>query len=100
MTSGRGRDVICAACGLPPAPAGGGVALSTGQDLPPGWRERKIAGRTFILCECCGDIRHFKGGISLYLQENLGVGPNAQCDFSDEPGSGLHRTRLRRTRKE
>lgn len=91
-------ELICAACRLPPLAAGEAAMAEDARPLPPGWRERRIAGRSFILCECCGDIRHFKGGISLYLQENLGVGPNAQCDFADEPGSGLHRTRLRRLR--
>lgn len=90
-------EMTCDACRQPPMHvAEAEPEARDGGALPPGWRIRRIAGRSFTLCDCCGDIRHFKGGISLYLQENLGVGPNAQCDFGDEPGSGLHRARVRR----
>lgn len=93
------NELLCAACRLPPLQGGEAAVGNGGRPLPRGWRVRRIAGRSFILCECCGDIRHFKGGISLYLQENLGLGPNAQCDFADEPGSGLHRMRISRSQK-
>lgn len=88
-------DLVCAACRLAPVPT---EASDSGSDggLPRGWVVRRIAGRTYTLCDCCGDIRHFKGGISTYLQENLGVPEYAQCDFGDEQGGGLHRNRVKR----
>ena len=60
------------------------------------WVVRRINERAYILCDCCGSIRHFKGGVSSYLQEHLGVPEYARCDFSDEEGGGLHRNRVRR----
>lgn len=100
-------DLVCDACGLPPQPpvqavaagaaATNAVAPGTAADeLPAGWVRRKIGRRTFTLCDCCGSIHHFKGGISAYLQDALGLGPNAMCDFAEAPGSGLHRLRVRR----
>ncbi len=84
---------ICAACRLEPFPADAPRDRETG--LPQGWVVRTISGRSYTLCECCGDIRHFKGGVSSYLQENLGLSPTARLDsaLSDEVGSGLHRLR-------
>lgn len=66
--------------------------------LPPGWYQRRINKRTYVLCEVCGNIKHFKGGISTYLQEYLGLSPQAQCEFDEATGSGLHRTRFKRSR--
>jgi len=95
--NGMAVELVCDACKLPPVESAQVAGQADeGISLPRGWVIRRIAGRAFTLCDCCGDIRHFKGGISLYLQENLGVGPYAKCDFGDEPGSGLHRTRVRR----
>ena len=90
MTS---TTIGCAACGLEPYPADAPRDPQTG--LPPGWVVRVIAKRSFTLCECCGDILHFQGGLSSYLQENLGLGPNARLEsiHSGEIGSGLHRLR-------
>lgn len=87
-------SLACDACKMPPYPADAAPSAATG--LPPGWTVRRIAGRTFTLCECCGSIRHFKGGISTYLQENLGLAPDARFEFEDAPGGGLHRSRIRR----
>ena len=87
------RETQCAACGLPPYPPDRPIDAASG--LPTGWVDRRIGSRQYLLCECCGDIRHFKGGISPYLQEHLGVGPNAQCQFGEQPGSGLHKSRVR-----
>jgi hypothetical protein len=86
--------VTCDACGLPPH--GEAAAFAPGE-LPKGWHIRVFGRRRFRLCDCCGSIRHFKGGVSAYLQEALGLAPNAMCDFaaSNEPGSGLHRLRIR-----
>lgn len=87
------NKLICAACQLEPYPADAPRAAETG--LPAGWVVRGIAGRSFTLCDCCGDIRHFKGGVSSYLQEKLGLAPTARLDFIDSEtvGSGLHRLR-------
>lgn len=91
----RPGAMICDACKMPPYPEDAPRNPETG--LPSGWFRRRISRREFTLCECCGNIRHFKGGISQYLQENLGLPPGAQCEFEDEAGSGLHRTRVRRS---
>ena len=88
------NDTVCDACKLPPHPPK--VAREAETGLPPGWVVRHVANRTFTLCECCGDIRHFSGGISPYLQENLGLGPHAHCAFDETPGCGLHRVRVPR----
>lgn len=87
--------IVCAACRMEPFPADAPRNAETG--LPQGWCVRTISGRSYTLCECCGDIRHFKGGVSSYLQENLGVAPSARLDSaeSEAVGSGLHRVRRR-----
>lgn len=87
-------QLVCAACRLSPFPADAPRDAASG--LPHGWVVRLIAGRTYTLCDCCGDIRHFKGGISTYLQESLGVSEHAKCDFGDEQGGGLHRNRVKK----
>lgn len=86
-------DLTCNACRMAPYPADAPRVPETG--LPSGWVVRRINGRTFTLCDCCGDIRHFKGAISSYLQEALGLPEYARCEFDDQAGSGLHRTRNR-----
>lgn len=91
--------LVCDACGLPPVAGAADVAPAP-DALPAGWVRRKIGRRTFALCDCCGSIHHFKGGISAYLQDALGVGPNAMCDFAQEPGSGLHRLRIDRAARD
>lgn len=83
-------QIVCDACGL--APHGAAMTLD-GAGLPSGWYKRTFGRRSFTLCDCCGSILQFKGGVSPYLQEALGLAPTAFCDFS-EPGSGLHRLRL------
>ena len=85
---------ICDACKLPPYPADLPLSQETG--LPEGWIVRRINGRSFTLCDCCGSIKHFKGGVSTYRQENLGLGPDARLEGADAPGGGLHRTRAGR----
>ena len=87
-------DLTCDACKLTPYPADAPRSTETG--LPKGWIVRRINGRAYTLCDCCGDILHFKGGVSTYLQEHLGVPEYAHCDFGDEMGGGLFRTRAKR----
>ena len=41
--------------------------------LPRGWRPRRIDGRVFMLCDVCGNISHFRAGLSAYLQDRLGL---------------------------
>ena len=86
------QPIICDACELPPH---GRAAEKIVDELPAGWYWRTFGRRTFRLCDCCGSIHHFKGGISPYLQETLGLAPNAVCDFeaSEKAGGGLHRRR-------
>lgn len=87
-------DLICAACKLPPYPADAPRAPDTG--LPAGWVVRRINARSYTLCDCCGSIRHFKGGVSSYLQEQLGVPEYAHVDIGEDEGGGLHRKRVKR----
>ncbi|MCB1506432.1 MAG: hypothetical protein KDJ47_15755 [Hyphomicrobiaceae bacterium] len=89
-------DLSCDACKLAPYPVDAERDAESG--LPKGWVVRRINGRAYTLCDCCGNIRHFKGGISTYLQENLGVPEYAQCEFEEGAGGGLHRNRLARRR--
>ncbi len=48
--------------------------------MPKGWRPRRIDGRVYNLCDVCGNISHFCGGLSAYLQENLGLPKNVEFD--------------------
>ena len=88
------KDLVCDACKLTPFPADAPRVAQTG--LPNGWIVRRINGRAYTLCDCCGDILHFKGGISTYLQENLGVPEYAVCEFEEQSGGGLFRNRTGR----
>ncbi|MGD9785007.1 MAG: hypothetical protein AB7E80_08740 [Hyphomicrobiaceae bacterium] len=86
-------ELTCHACRMTPYPPDAPLSTETG--LPDGWFVRRINGRTYKLCDCCGSIRHFKGGLSTYLQENLGLPPDARLELDDEAGGGLHRQRVR-----
>ncbi len=90
----QSSDLICEACKMPPYPEDSPRDAASG--LPGGWVVRRINGRAYTLCDCCGSIRHFKGGVSTYLQEHLGVPEHARCDFGDGEGGGLHRNRVKR----
>lgn len=91
-------QVVCDACKLPPfgdaAVDANSAADGAAPSLAPGWFVRRIDGRTFTLCDCCGAMQHFKGGVSPYLQQQLGLGPYAVLELIDRPGGGLHRTRI------
>jgi hypothetical protein len=89
--------LTCDACKMPPFPEDAPLDAATG--LPAGWYLRRINGRAYTLCDCCGTIRHFKGGVSTYLQQHLGLPEDARIECADEPGSGLHRTRVRRAKQ-
>ena len=66
--------------------------------LPHKWHKRCIEEHDYILCDVCGNIRHFKGGVSAYLLEALSLPDYARCDVSDEvAASARGRKRRRRT---
>ncbi|MEQ1710011.1 MAG: hypothetical protein ABL908_01260 [Hyphomicrobium sp.] len=95
-------ELLCDACKLPPmggssTPAPSGSDAASERALPPGWFVRRIDARTFTLCDCCGSMQHFKGGVSAYLQQQLGLGPYAVLAVDEGPGSGLHRHRIVRS---
>ena len=63
--------------------------------LPKGWRPRRLDGRVYILCDICGNIRQFKGGLSPYLQELLELPPYVTIEipeFTDLPIFGAKKT--------
>ncbi len=70
--------------------------------LPRGWRPRRIDGRVYILCDICGNLRQFVGGLSPYLQQNLGLPPNVEIEFPEHtelPDAWLNRSGNTITRK-
>ena len=52
--------------------------------LPHQWHKRCIEEHDYILCDVCGNIRHFKGGVSAYLLEALHLPDHARADVSAE----------------
>lgn len=48
--------------------------------LPRGWRPRRIDGRVYVLCDICGNLRQFVGGLSPYLQERLKLPSNVEIE--------------------
>lgn len=48
--------------------------------LPRGWRPRRIDGRVYVLCDICGNLRQFVGGLSAYLQERLQLPSNVEIE--------------------
>ncbi len=52
--------------------------------LPHKWYKRCIEEHDYILCDVCGNIRHFKGGVSAYLTETLNLPAHARADVSAE----------------
>ena len=76
--------VSCDACGQKATlkrPGGGPVALK--DTLPRGWRPRQIDRRTYVLCDICGNLHQFVGGLSPYLQERLGLPKNAEVEYPE-----------------
>ncbi len=52
--------------------------------LPHRWRPRRIDGRVYILCDICGNLRQFVGGLSPYLRDRLGLtAGNVDVEFPE-----------------
>lgn len=91
-------DSCHAECTL--APVTGPTLLR--RTLPRGWRPRRIDGRVYILCDICGNLRQFVGGLSPYLQQRLGLPPNVEIEFPEHtelPDAWLNRSGNTITRK-
>ena len=69
---------VCDACGVKTSEYNDALCESSG--LPESWFLRKINDRDYSLCDCCGSFRQFKGGMSPYLQDVLGLGVDARCE--------------------
>ncbi len=52
--------------------------------MPKGWRPRRIDGHVYNLCDVCGNIRHFCGGLSAYLQDRLNLPNHVEFDHPEE----------------
>ena len=62
--------------------------------MPKGWRPRRIDGQVYNLCEVCGNIRHFCGGLSAYLQDRLGLPLHVEFDRPEEDDLSFWTPRL------
>ena len=79
VQSGSGS---CDACGAKAGDCSDSTDEASG--LPKSWFVRIINEREYSLCDCCGSILQFKGGMSPYLQDALGLGQDARCEVVDE----------------
>ncbi len=73
--------VCCDACkqeAVLDMPKHGPVAVK--DTLPRRWRPRRIDGRVYILCDICGNLMQFSGGLSRYLQELLNLPFNVEFE--------------------
>ncbi len=52
--------------------------------MPKGWIPRRIDGQVYNLCDVCGNIAHFVGGLSAYLQDRLGLPNHVEFDHPEE----------------
>ncbi len=71
----------CDACGM--SADAYDESLSDGSGLPESWFVRRIEKREYALCDCCGSLRQFKGGISPYLSQALGLDMDARCELGE-----------------
>ena len=62
--------------------------------MPRHWRPRRIDGRVYNLCDICGHISHFSGGLSAYLQELLQLQPNVEFDNPEREDFSFWNPRL------
>ena len=51
--------------------------------LPKGWRPRRIDGRVYVLCDVCGNLRQFVGGLSPYLQDRLALPQHVEVEYPE-----------------
>ena len=72
----------CDACGVKAGDCGEQMNEQSG--LPVSWFVRVINDRDYTLCDCCGSIFQFKGGMSSYLQEALGLNEDARCELGED----------------
>jgi len=63
--------------------------------LPKGWRPRRIDGRVYVLCDICGNLRQFVGGLSPYLASRLNLPSNVTIElpeYTELPDAWLKRS--------
>lgn len=72
----------CRACGCEGESEGDQQAGAPG--LPAGWFSRCIDDVDYVLCDVCGSVGHFRGGVSAYLLDTLQLDEGARCDVSAE----------------
>lgn len=79
--------VCCDACkqeAVLDMPSSGPVAVK--DTLPRRWRPRRIDGHVYILCDICGNLKQFVGGLSPYLQELLNLPFHAEFETPEYDG--------------
>ncbi len=67
--------------------------------LPHRWYKRCIDERDYILCDVCGNIRHFKGGVSAYLTDCLNLPDTARADVAEEVAASSRSRNRKRPRR-
>ena len=75
------RSSCCDACGASVEDYDEAKSESSG--LPESWFVRRIADRDYSLCDCCGSPTQFRGGISPYLSQALGLDMFARCELGE-----------------
>lgn len=73
----------CDACGAGCDVVAGNGPKELKNALPKGWRPRRIDGRVYVLCDVCGNLRHFTGGLSPYLQDRLSLPQHVEVEFPE-----------------
>ena len=79
--------VCCDACkqeAVLDMPKSGPVPVK--ETLPKRWRPRRIDGKVYILCDICGNLKQFVGGLSPYLQELLNLPFYAEFETPEYDG--------------
>ena len=72
----------CEACGAKVSACSDHLSEASG--LPESWYVRCINGRDYVLCDVCGSHFQFKGGMSPYLRNALGLDGDARCEVHGE----------------
>jgi len=88
----------CRACGCEQDCEETGEA-SEAAPLPKGWYVRHIDYTDYVLCDVCGAISHFNGGLSPYLMEALELNEYVSFDISDEVAKLCETRRSLRNRR-